>query len=227
MWRDRGGSLDCMWAWKQYGGAHNHQTAKQSNLAEKGFFRSQLQRWSPKWCHFLFHSFFCSPNRKRQHFPACNWLIRVVFPGRGFLGNAMNKPRMSSIPTLLANPYCFHRGEVWLVDKHNGANIAIILNVANFFHKLSAEKCIYLSLIPAKTTKQWKKPTTQSLSDKQSISSTNFQQKIVGYTCEDWKIKLMSINMLENIMCQMLLSLRLGNILCMSHSYAVRTEKPD
>ena len=38
------------------------------------------------------------------------------------------------------------------------------------------------------------------------------------------KIKFMSKNK-GNIMCQMLLSLRLGNILCMSHSYAVRTEK--
>ena len=141
MWRDRGGSLDCMWAWKQYGGAHNHQTAKQSNLAEKGFFRSQLQRWNPKWCHFLFHSIFFLQNRKRQHFPACNWLICAVFPGRRFFGmqNTMYKPRMSSLRTLLANQCCFHRGGVWLVDKHNGANIAIILNVANFFHKVWAE----------------------------------------------------------------------------------------
>ena len=41
------------------------------------------------------------------------------------------------------------------------------------------------------------------------------------------KIKLMNKNK-GNIMCQMLiLSLRSGNILCMSHSYAVRTEEQD
>ena len=187
--------------------------AQQSNLAEKGFFRSRLQRWNPKWCHFLFHSIFFLQNRKRQHFPACNWLICAVFPGRRFFGmqNTMYKPRMSSLRTLLANQCCFHRGGVWLVDKHNGANIAIILNVANFFHKVWAEIYIYLSLIPAETTKQWNNPTTQSLFVKQSISSTDFQQrsvyifiidysknpkttknptfhqKIVGYTCEDWE----------------------------------------
>ena len=68
--------------------------------------------------------------------------------------NTMNKPRMLSLPTLLANPCCFHRGGVLLVEKHNDANIAIILNVANFFHIASAEINIYLSLIPTKSTQQ-------------------------------------------------------------------------
>ena len=133
-----------------------------------------------------------------------------------------------------------------------------------FPQSFSRNLFIYLSLIPAKTTKQWKNQTTQSLSDKQSISSTDFQQKSVYiyhwlqqksqnykkpnlseplrqtanfiqklsaencrlYNVRTEKIKLMSKNK-GNIMCQMLLSLRLGNILCMSHSYAVRTEKQD
>ena len=66
----------------------------------RGFSGYRIQRLSPKCCHFL----FCSPNRKCQHFRACNWLIRAVFSGRGLLGmrNTMVKPEMSSLPVLLA-----------------------------------------------------------------------------------------------------------------------------
>ena len=57
-----------------------------------GFSGLQTQWWSLKCIQLL----FCSPNRKWQHFPVRNWLICVVFTGRGFLGmtNAMVKGKM-------------------------------------------------------------------------------------------------------------------------------------
>ena len=88
----------------------------------------------------------------------------------------------------------------------------------------SRKVCIFI-IDYSKNPKTTKNPTSQSLSDKQLISTKNSQQKIVGYTM--WghrKLNFLSKNK-GNTMCPTLFSLPLGNILCMSHSYAVRTEK--
>ena len=46
-----------------------------------GFSRCRKQWWRAKCLHFLCRS----PNRKCQYFPACYWLIHIVFTGRGLL----------------------------------------------------------------------------------------------------------------------------------------------
>ena len=65
----------------------------------EGFLGCGTPWWSQKCRYFL----FCSPNRKCQRFPACNWLICAVFSGRRFLWmrNTMVKPKMSLLPVLL------------------------------------------------------------------------------------------------------------------------------
>ena len=53
---------------------------------------------------------------------------------------------------------------------------------ANFLHKVLAGVYKYLSLISAKSTKQRKNPTTQSLSEEQPIFLTNLQQKCAMFS---------------------------------------------